>query len=203
MDLIAGDPALSGVEYYLFSRPQREQVLGRFLENFRNDYDLILIDTPHSVNLLTLNALVASDRVLVPVQPEFFSLVGIVKIQETIEDARARWNPGLALLGVVASQVSGRRKLSGEVIASLREGFGERCFQAVIRDSVAVAESPGHARSVLRYDRSGPGAEDFRSLARELVARLGFPSPRAADAPDAPNAPNSPNSPNSIEKELP
>lgn len=168
VDLVAADKALSGVEFYLFSRPERERVLQRFLELFRARYDFILIDTPPSVNLLTVNALVASDRVLIPVQPEFFSLEGIVKIRETIDDVRARWKPGLDLLGILPTQVSLRRKLSAEVIGILREELGDLLLDASIRDCVAIAESTGHARSVLRYDRTGPGAEDYRRLAKEV-----------------------------------
>ena len=187
VDLVPGDKGLSGVEYYLFSRPDREKVLASFLRNFHGDYDLILIDTPPSVNLLTLNALAASDRVLIPVQPEFFSLEGIVKIRDTLQDVRTRFNPELELLGIIPSQVSLRRRLSAEVIAAIREEFGTLLLRGMIRDNVAVAESPGHAKSVLRYDRHGPAAEDFRALAEEVAGRLALPTapPRGAKKPSS------------------
>lgn len=171
VDLVAADKALSGVEYYLFSRPEKEMVLAAFLAGLRADYDFIFIDTPPSINLLTLNALCASDRVLIPVQPEFFSLEGIVKIREAIADVKARWNSELEILGLLPTQVSHRRKLTDEVLNALRSEFGEQLFSTLIHDNAAVAESSGHARSVIDYDRSSKGAKDYRAAATELAQR--------------------------------
>ncbi len=171
VDLIAADKALSGVEYYLFTRADREVVLARFLEALKQDYDLILIDTPPSLNLLTLNALCASDYVLIPVQPEFFSLEGIVKIKESIEDVRLRWNPNLSIIGVLPTQLSSRRKLTHEVIRALQMELGEKLFETKIHDNAAVAESSGHAQSVIEYDRTSRGAQDYMAAAKELILR--------------------------------
>ncbi len=171
VDLIASDKALSGVEYYLFTRSDREYVLSRFLANIQNDYDFIIIDTPPSLNLLTLNALCASDYVLIPVQPEFFSLEGIVKIRESIEDVRVRWNPKISIIGVLPTQLSNRRKLTQEVVQALRDELGEKVFKTSIHDNAAVAESSGHAQSVLEYDRSSRGAQDYHAAAKELLQR--------------------------------
>ena len=175
VDLIASDRGLSGVEYYLFSRSDKEMVLKGFLECFRDAYDFILIDTPPSLNLLTLNALCASDRVLIPVQPEFFSLEGIVKIRETIGEVKARWNPSLAILGILATQVSSRRKLTDEILSTLRAELGSDLLKAMIRDSAAVTESSGHAKSVLEYQRSSNGAQDYIEAAAELIKRCASP----------------------------
>jgi chromosome partitioning protein len=171
VDLIASDKALAGVEYYLFTRTDREAVLSRFLTTIQQDYDFIFIDTPPSLNLLTLNALCASHSVLVPVQPEFFSLEGIVKIREAIADIKARWNPNLSIIGVLPTQVSGRRKLTQEVIQALKNELGESLFEAGIRDNASIAESSGHAKSVLEYDRLSNGAHDYVSAAKELLTR--------------------------------
>jgi chromosome partitioning protein len=171
-DLIPADRALSGVEYYLFSRADRELVLARFLKLLEDRYDFALIDTPPSLNLLTLNALCASGSVLIPVQTEFFSLEGIVKIRAAIDDVRARWNPGLTIAGVLPTQVAARRKLTQEVLETLRAELGVTLFNAMIRENAAVAESSGHARSVFDYARSSPGAQDYRAAADELVGRL-------------------------------
>ncbi len=170
-DLIAADKALSGVEYYLFTRADREVVLARFLDTVRHRYDFIIIDTPPSLNLLTLNALCASDHVLIPVQPEFFSLEGIVKIREAISDVCSRWNPKLSIIGVLPTQLSNRRKLTQEVIHALRQELGEKLFEAAIHDAAAIAESSGHAKSVIEYDRSSRGAEDYLLAAKELLTR--------------------------------
>jgi chromosome partitioning protein len=175
VDLIASDRALSGVEHYLFSRPDRELVLSRFFSGLRGEYDFILIDTPPSLSLLTLNALCASDHVLVPVQPEFFSLEGIVKIREAVDGVRARWNPNLTIVGVLPTQVSHRRRLTGEVLEALKNELGPVLFENAIHDNAAVTESSGHARSVIEYDRSSRGARDYLAAAEELNGRVSVP----------------------------
>jgi chromosome partitioning protein len=171
-DLIPADGALSGVEYYLFSRSDRETVLTRFLTPLRERYDVILIDTPPSLSLLTINALCASDHVLIPVQPEFFSLEGIVKIREAIEGVRSRWNDRLSVLGVLPTQVSQRRKLTQEVLGALQDELGSLLFESMIHDNAAVTESSGHAISVLEYDQRSRGAQDYVAAASELVSKL-------------------------------
>jgi chromosome partitioning protein len=171
VDLIPADKSLAGVEYYLFTRSDRESVLARFFSVIQNDYDFIFVDTPPSLNLLTVNALCASDYVLIPVQPEFFSLEGIVKIRAAITDIKTRWNPKISILGVLPTQLSHRRKLTQEVIGTLKGELGESLFEVGIHDSVSIAESSGHARSVLDYDRSSRGAQDYVAAARELLLR--------------------------------
>jgi chromosome partitioning protein len=171
VSLIAGDSALMSVEHYLFSRPDRELVLARFLESLEGDFDYVFIDTPPSLGLLTLNALCASDHVLIPMQTEFFSLEGIVKIQAAIENVKSRWNEKLSIIGVLATQVNRRRKLTLEVLATLRQEMGEMVFEAVIHDNASVAESSGHAQSVFDYDRKSQGATDYRDASEELLTR--------------------------------
>lgn len=171
VDLIAADKTLASVEYYLFTRSDREVVLSRFFDSIRKDYDFIIVDTPPSLNLLTLNALCASDYVLVPVQPEFFSLEGIIKIRQAIEDIKTRWNPEISIIGVLPTQVSQRRKLTQEVIELLRNEFGEKLFENGIHENSAIVESSGHAKSVLDYARSSRGSQDYTAAARELLNR--------------------------------
>jgi chromosome partitioning protein len=171
LKLLASDRNLSGVELYLMSRSDKEGILGRFLRSIASDFDDILIDTPPSVGLLTLNALCASDSVLIPVQPEFFSLEGIVKIRETIENVRSRWNSELSILGILPTQVSHRRSLTAEVLDALRNELGDLLFDSMIHDNSAVTESSGHATSVIDYDRGSRGAKDYLAAGEEYIRR--------------------------------
>jgi chromosome partitioning protein len=171
VSLIAGDQALTSVEHYLFGRPEREMVLSRFLSTLSDRFDYVLIDTPPSLGLLTLNALCASDHVLIPMQTEFFSLEGIVKIRAAIDNVTARWNEKLSIIGVLATQVNKRRKLTLEVLETLREALGDLVFKSVIHDNASVAESSGHAKSVFDYDRKSQGASDYLAASEELIKR--------------------------------
>jgi chromosome partitioning protein len=171
VSLIASDSALTSVEHYLFSRPDREKVLSKFFESIQDQFDYVFIDTPPSLNLLTLNALCASDHVLIPMQTEFFSLEGIVKIQEAIENVQSRWNERLTIIGILATQVNRRRKLTMEVLDTLRDSLGDLVFEAIIHDNASVAESSGHAQSVFDYDRKSQGSKDYNQAAQELTKR--------------------------------
>jgi chromosome partitioning protein len=171
LDIVASDQALTGVEYYLFTKPEKELILARFLASVSSRYDFILIDTPPSINLLTVNALAASHGVVIPVQTEFFSLEGIVKIQESIQEIKSRVNFRLEILGILPTQVNSRRKLTDEVLNALKSEFADLIFDQVIHENTAVTESSGHGCSVMKYDRSSRGSVDYLKATDELINR--------------------------------
>mgnify|MGYP001595870397 CR=1 FL=1 len=170
-EYIAADGELSAVENYLYAKPERETILKRALAWADGAYDFIFIDNPPSVNLLTLNALAAAHEVLVPLQTEFFSVEGITKIQDTIRLVRERWNPTLLVGGLVATQVDYRKKLTHDVLATLAQHYPEALLKTRIRDNSKLGESSGHGKTIFRYAPSSPGAEDYRSLADEILSR--------------------------------
>ena len=171
LDYIAAETSLSGVEYYLYTRPDKEMTLKRNLQWAMGVYDYIIIDNPPSINLLTLNALCAATDVLIPLQAEFFSLEGISKMQATIADVRARWNPMLRICGLLPTQVDQRKKLTTEVMETLKSYFPEELFVTQIRDNTKIAESSGHGLTIFKYASRSPGAQDYRDLATELLGR--------------------------------
>lgn len=135
------------------------------------DLDFILIDCPPSLNLLTVNALVASHSVLVPLQAEFFALEGLSQLMLTLRDVRQSANPELRIEGVVMTMVDGRNRLSQQVEADARETLGDLVFQTTVPRNVRVSEAPSFALPVLKYDSQSKGSEAYRSLAAEIMAR--------------------------------
>ncbi len=135
-------------------------------------FDVVLIDCPPSLSLLTVNALVAAHSVLVPLQSEFFALEGLSQLLLTIRDVRKSANPGLRIEGIVLTMYDGRNNLSQQVEADARENLGDLVFQSVIPRNVRVSEAPSHALPVLAYDSASKGAEAYRALSAEIAARL-------------------------------
>jgi chromosome partitioning protein len=162
---------LAGAEIELVNSENREFRLKHAIENNSMDLDYILIDCPPSLNLLTLNALVASDAVLVPLQAEFYALEGLSHLVKTIERVKRAFNPHLELQGVVLTMVDRRNALSGSVERDVREFFGEKVYQTVIPRNVRVSEAPSHGLPVLVYDMKCPGSQAYISLASEVIKR--------------------------------
>lgn len=163
---------LSSADIELFSNEKRSFLLHDALRQTAMDaYDLdfILIDCPPSLNLLTVNAMVAAHSVLVPLQSEFFALEGLSQLMLTIREVRQTANPNLRIEGVVLTMVDSRNNLSGQVERDARENLGELVFQTMIPRNVRVSEAPSYAVSVLDYDPSSRGAEAYRALAAELI----------------------------------
>lgn len=159
---------LAGTEVHLLTRPGREYALARALDPIKNDYDMILIDCPPSLGVLTINGLTAADEVLVPLQCETLSHRGVGQLLETIEDVRSFTNPNLKVRGVIATMFDGRTRLGREVLDDVRTRYGIPVLEPPVPKSVRVAEAPGTGRSVLQHARRSASAEAYRSLAADL-----------------------------------
>jgi chromosome partitioning protein len=184
LSLVPADRHLTGAEIELVSLPERERRLRRFVDALRDDFDYIFIDTPPSLGLLTLNALVAADTVLVPINCEYFALEGIADLLATLDRVRASLNPGLELEGVLLTMYDDRTNLGQEVGRNIREFFGEKVYETVIPRNVRLGEAPSHGLPVILYDARSRGAAAYVALAHEFLGR-DRSAGRPADAPAA------------------
>jgi chromosome partitioning protein len=163
---------LAGANVELAGEDDRIDRLTMALEAIRERYDFIFIDCPPALDLLTLNALVSADSVLIPIQCEYFALEGISALMETIDKLRESLNPRLAIEGVLLTMFDERTTLTKQVASDLRDFFGETVFQTVIPRNIRLAEAPSHGKPVLQYDLRSKGAESYLELAREFLDRL-------------------------------
>jgi chromosome partitioning protein len=169
VDIAVSSIDLAGAELALSSLIGRERALEKALVEVRDRYDFILIDTPPSLGLLTINAFVAASGVIVPVQCEYLSLRGLVQLENTLAMVRENLNPHVRVEGILPTMFDGRTLHSREAIEILEENFGELVYKTRIRKTVRYAEAPVKGTSVLRYDPSGPAAEAYRELAKEVL----------------------------------
>ena len=169
--LVPSSTDLVGAEVELAAAPERERRLAARLERIRDDYRVILIDTPPSLGLLTLNALVAADSVLIPLQCEYLALEGLAALMHTIELVQAELNPDLEIEGLVLTMYDVRNKLSTQVARDAREHFSDQVFQAAIPRNVRLAEAPSYGKPALLYDIGSKGAMSYLQLAEELLER--------------------------------
>ena len=169
IDVAVSSIDLAGAELALSSMIGRERALQKALLPVRSDYDYILIDTPPSLGLLTINALTAADEVIVPVQCEYLSLRGLVQLQNTLGMIRENLNPSVDIRGILPTMYDGRTLHSREAIDMLKENFGDTVFDTRIRKTVRYAEAPVQGSSVLKYDPTGAAAEAYRDLAKEVL----------------------------------
>jgi chromosome partitioning protein len=161
--------SLAGANVELVSIENRESRLHHGLGEVRGAYDYIIIDCPPSLGLLTINGLVAADKVLIPVQAEYFALEGLGQLIATINLVKENIKPELEILGAVLTMFDARNKLSGEVMQELYKYFSNKIFRSIIPRSVRLAEAPSYGKSILHYDPSSKGAKAYERLARELV----------------------------------
>jgi chromosome partitioning protein len=169
VDIAAAGIELAGAELALSATMGRERALERALKPVRELYDYILLDTPPSLGLLTINAMVAADGVIVPVQCEYLSLRGLAQLQQTLAQVREHLNPGAAIVGILPTMYDGRTIHGREAVDLLEESFGDVVYRTRVGKTIRFAEAPVRGTSVLRYDPEGQAARWYRAFAREVV----------------------------------
>lgn len=185
LKIIPGSNHLIGATVELIQAERREFRLRDAIAPARGQYEFILLDCPPALDLLTLNALVAADRLLVPMQAEYFALEGISELLTTLGRVQAAFNPGLEIEGVVLTMYDERTNLAQQVTENLRNFFGAKLLKTVIPRNVRLAEAPSYGKPVVTYDPRSRGAESYRDLADEILVRNNIESPRARERKSA------------------
>lgn len=178
LDLLPAGPDLVGAEIELAATEDRAERLAAAVADARNKYELIIIDCPPSLGILTLNALTAADSILIPLQCEYYALEGLARLLETRDLVRAQLNPGLELEGIALTMVDMRNNLSRQVEAEVRQHFGAKVYRTRIPRNVRLSEAPSHGQPILLYDIHSRGAVAYLKLAEEVLANI----PRVASA---------------------
>ncbi|HEX8918259.1 MAG TPA: ParA family protein [Chloroflexota bacterium] len=173
VDLLPSSPELAGSEIELLEEKDARGALKEALATMWQAYDYVLLDCPPSLGLLTVNALVAADEVLIPVQCEYLALEGLARLLDTLERVRSQWNPTLAIFGLVMTMYDGRTVLSQQVANDVRRHYPRLTFETVIPRNVRLGEAPSFGQSILEYDPLSRGAEAYQALAMEVAARAG------------------------------
>lgn len=171
LSLIPSHIDLVGAEIEMLQIDDRNTILKRLLTSLRDEYDYILIDCSPSLGLITINALTASDSVIIPVQAEFFALEGIAKLLNTIKIIKSGLNPDLRIEGFLVTMYQSQLRLSQQVYQEVKKHFGELVFDTVIARNVRLSEAPSHGMSVIEYDPTSKGARNYKALAREIIKR--------------------------------
>jgi chromosome partitioning protein len=171
LDLVPSSPDLAGAAVELPEREDRERVLAAALAPVLARYRYVFVDCPPSLDLLTVNALVAADRIIVPVQCEYYALEGLSRLLETVAHVRSRSNPRLRVTGMLMTMHDSRTRVSGEVVAEVRSHFPELAFRTIVPRNVRLAEAPSHGEPVIRYDPHCAGADAYFDVAKEVAER--------------------------------
>jgi chromosome partitioning protein len=170
LSLLASNADLAGAEVELVNVEGRENVLRSILGEVRDKYDLIFLDCPPALGILTINALAAADSVLVPVQCEYYAMEGLTRLLGSIELVRQSFNPNLEIQGVVLTMYDARNSLARQVAEQVRSHFGEKVYHTVIPRNVALAEAPSYGRPGILYNAASTGSQSYVSLAKEFIA---------------------------------
>jgi chromosome partitioning protein len=171
LDIIPSTLDLSGAEIELSGEAGREYILKELIDSLRGSYDYIIIDSPPSLGLLTINSFTASDLIYIPLQAQYLALQGLAKLTEVVEKIQKRLNKDLKLGGVIVTQYDSRKVLNRDVVATIETHFKDEVFKTKIRDNIALAEAPTQGLDIFRYNPKSYGAEDYLSLCREIVKR--------------------------------
>jgi chromosome partitioning protein len=171
LDLVPAHINLVGAEIEMIDREQREGILTKAIAELRDKYDFIIIDCPPSLGLLTINALTASDSIVIPVQCEYFALEGLGQLLNTIKIVRQHLNPSLDIEGVVLTMYDTRTRLSNQVADEVKRYFDDRVFKTIIARNVRLAEAPSFGKPALLYDSTSVGAKNYLALASEIIKR--------------------------------
>src|ERR1039458_3487364 len=182
LKLVPSHKNLTGANVELIQMDHRAYRLKEAIDKVRNDYDFILLDCPPALDLLTLNSLVAADRLLVPMQAEYFALEGLSELMHTLGRVREAFNPGLEIEGVLLTMYDDRTNLAQQVTENLRNFFKDKLLKTVTPRNVRLAEAPSYGKPVLLYDPRSRGSESYRELADELLTRNGIESPEIGRA---------------------
>jgi len=171
VDIIPAHIDLVAIEIELVDKPNRESMLKRAIEDLKKDYDYILIDCAPSLGLLTLNALTAADSVIIPIQCEYFALEGLGKLLNTIKSVQKIHNPDLDIEGLLLTMYDSRLRLSNQVVEEVKKHFSEMVFETIIQRNVRLGEAPSYGESIISYDAGSTGANNYLSLAQELIEK--------------------------------
>jgi chromosome partitioning protein len=170
-DIIPSTLDLSGAEVEMSAEAGREYILRELLEPIRNKYDFILIDSPPSLGLLTINAFTAADEILIPLQAQYLAMQGLTKLLEVVDKIKNRLNKDLKIKGVFITQYDKRKVLNRDVVSAIQTHFNDRVFTTMIRDNVALAEAPTQGLDIFRYNNKCNGAEDYLALCKEIIKK--------------------------------
>lgn len=181
LDLIPSHIDLVGAEIEMINYPNRESVLKHLLEPVSNQYDFIVIDCSPSLGLITVNALVAADSVVVPVQTEFFALEGLGKLLNTVKIVQSRLNPDLKIEGILMTMYDGRLRLCNQVVSEVRRHFDEMVFSSIIHRNTKLSEAPSVGKPVILYDSDSKGAVNYLNLAKEILQKNNLTKIRQED----------------------
>jgi len=171
LDLLPANISLAGTEFDLLEGEDGEAHLRKALSALRDDYDYIIMDCPPSLGMLTINAMVASDGVVIPMQCEYFALEGLSQLMLTVGRIKKRYNPRLAVTGILVTMYNGRLTLSAQVMAELQKHYAERVFATTVSRNVRLCEAPSFGKPVYYHDKSAKGARDYMAVAKELLQR--------------------------------